>query len=72
MYLQPHEPKSKDFALRGCPTQRPTETGGYQGLRPWGFIGRGVKPIIHLHLVQRLRIRGSVPPFLHVPSWRGS
>jgi hypothetical protein len=30
-----------------------------------------VKLTTHLHLVQRLRIRGAVPPLTHTTSWHG-
>jgi hypothetical protein len=44
----------------------------YKGLFPWGKSGRGVKLNTHLHLVPRLRMRGSISPLLNTPSWRGA
>jgi len=32
--------------------------------------GRGMELTIHLRLLLRLRMSGSMPPLLHVPSWR--
>jgi hypothetical protein len=36
---------------------------------PRGKWPRAVKPITHLHIVQRLRMRGTVTPTLHIFSW---
>jgi hypothetical protein len=39
---------------------------------PCGLSGWYVKLTTHLHLVPKLRIRGAIPPFPHVSSWRGA
>jgi len=44
----------------------------YQGLFPRGYSDRSVKLIsIHLRLVFRLRMRGTIPPLPYTSSWRG-
>jgi len=35
---------------------------GSQGLFSWGWSGCGMKLTTHLHLVQRSRLRGAIPP----------
>jgi hypothetical protein len=47
-------------------------SNGYQGLFPWGLIGRGAKLITHLHLVPRSRTREAIPSHPNTPSWRGA
>jgi hypothetical protein len=37
-------------------------SNGYQELFPWGYSGRGVKMITHLHLVPKSRMRGAINP----------
>jgi hypothetical protein len=39
-------------------------SNGYQGLFPWGKIGRDVKLTTHLLLMLKLRMRGAIPPLL--------
>lgn len=34
-----------------------------RGHFPWGWSGRGVKLAFHLHVLPRLRMLGSIPPF---------
>jgi hypothetical protein len=41
---------------------------GHRELSPWGLSGRTVKLTTHLHLVLKLRIRGSVLPLPHTSS----
>jgi len=41
----------------------------YQGLFPWNW---SVKLTAHYLLVQRLRMRGAIPPLSHTFSWRGA
>jgi len=38
------------------------------GATPWGSRCRSVKLTTHLYVKSRVRIRGSLPPFPHVPS----
>ena len=40
------------------------------GLFHRGYSGRVVKLTTHFHLVPKLRMSGTIPPFPHVPSWR--
>jgi len=40
--------------------------------RLWGPASQGVKLTTHLHLVQRLRMRGAVPPLPYKSLWRGA
>ena len=42
----------------------------HRGWVGWGLKGRSLKPITHLPLVLRLRMHGTVPPFLHKTSCR--
>jgi hypothetical protein len=39
---------------------------------PRGRMAGKVKLVIHLHIVQTLRIFASIPPFPHVSSWHGT
>jgi hypothetical protein len=41
-----------------------------RGLFPRGYSGRGVNLTIHLQLMPRSRIRGSIHPLPHTFSWR--
>jgi len=45
-------------------------SSGYQWLFPWGYSGRGVKLITHLHLVSKSRMHGAIPLLPQTPSWR--
>jgi hypothetical protein len=47
-------------------------SNGYLGLFSRGQSGRGVKLTTHLHLVPRSRIRGSIHPLPHTPSWHSA
>jgi hypothetical protein len=47
-------------------------SNGYQGHFPWGQRGRDVKLTTHLHLPQKSRMRGAIPPVPNTPSWRGA
>jgi hypothetical protein len=46
-------------------------TNGYRELSPRGQSGRGVKLIAHLHLVTRLKMRGTITQLPHTSSWCG-
>jgi hypothetical protein len=62
------------FATPSSPALGPTTllSSGYRGLFPHAYCGWGVKLTTHLHLAPRWRMRGSIPPFPHTSSWRGT
>jgi hypothetical protein len=45
---------------------------GNGGSFPGGNAARGMKLTTHLHLVQRSRMRGAIPPLPNTSSWRGA
>jgi hypothetical protein len=66
-----------NFSLRHCvqnssgahPASYPMCT---RGSLPGDLRGQGVRLTTDLHLASRLRIRGAIPPLLHMPSRRGA
>jgi len=43
---------------------------GYRKPFPWGWCGRSVTVITHLHLVPKLSVTGAITPILHASSQR--
>jgi hypothetical protein len=39
------------------------------GLDVRAYSGRGMKLATHVHLIQRLRMRGAIPPLPYTSSW---
>jgi hypothetical protein len=52
------------------PTQPPIQW--VPGALSLGYRGRDVKLTTHLHLVQRPKMRGVMPPLPNTSSWRGA
>jgi len=54
------------------PTQPPSQWVLGGGSFPGDKAAGVVKLTSHFHLVPRLRMRGYIPPFPNMPSWRGA